>query len=220
MEANTDTSTSRNICALRVAECVHMGAELHTNICGSMKVFTEMVKPYREEHKDTQAYVFFHTHPPLHPWGSSSHRQECLPTHKCSLKTKCQQVHSGTCKTHTGVSGHKYTQVCQPTLRSADMEWHTHTHAHTHPCRPYQAHHATNTGTCLPHLQTYTCPCTCLQINTQGLCSHSSECSPRVAPEFQGCPDSQHRHSPCGILRALAFPQKVAPGTLQHPTGK
>lgn len=136
MEANTDTSTSRNICALRVTECVHLGAELHTNICGSMKVFTEMVKPYREEHKDTQAYVFFHTHPPLHPWGSSSHRQECLPTHKYSLKTKCQQVHSGTCKTHAGASGHKYTQVCQPTLRSADMEWHTHTRAHTHPCRP------------------------------------------------------------------------------------
>lgn len=43
-------------------------------------------------------------------------------------------------------------------------------HTHTHiPVDPYQAHHATNKGTSLPHLQTYTCPCTCLQIHTQGI---------------------------------------------------
>lgn len=137
--------------------------------------------------------------------------QEHSPTHKCNLTTKHQQMHTGTCETHTGVCGHKCTRACQPPLSTADTEClHTHTHLETY------SRYRHVTGAYPLHLQRH-------------MCSHMSTHAywgvgvptPRNAPMSTGPgprvtethPASQHRHLLCGILRTPASPQKVAPGS-------
>lgn len=137
--------------------------------------------------------------------------QKHSATHKCSLTTKHQQIHTGTCETHTGVCGHKCTRVCQPPLSTADREClHTHTHLETH------SRYRHVTGTYPPHLQRHMCSHMSthtywgMGVPAPWNAPMSTGSGPRVTETH---PASRHRHLLCGILRTPASPQKVAPGS-------